>query len=286
MLDDSDPTATWPAEGFRTLALKHRGRTGLTQAALATMAGVHLRSIQGWEGGLTFPSATRLRRLIAAFFQAGGLVTGQELGDARALWVSVMREAPHFGTPFDAAWFAELLAAERNGATIAPEKSGASNGREGQHWGEAPDVANFLGRAAERELLRRWVLDDRCRVVAILGLGGIGKTLLATRLAHDVAPMFDYVYWRTLRNAPLPSEWLTGATSFLAHGDTQHPGSEAAELDQLLELARRARCLLVLDNFETVLQPGERAGRFQRDYDGSGHCFSTSLRAPMQVAWS
>src|SRR5207302_1507012 len=129
-----------------------------------------------------------------------------------------------------------------------------------EHWGEAPDVASFLGREAEREMLRRWVLDERCRVVAILGLGGIGKTLLATRLALDLAPAFDYVYWRSLRNAPVPGEWLAGAIRFLAPGDPPLPDSEAVRLERLLDLAQRARCLLVLDNFETVLQDKQLSG--------------------------
>ncbi|TME43108.1 MAG: hypothetical protein E6I75_01820, partial [Chloroflexi bacterium] len=258
------------AEGFRALALKHRGRTGLSQAALARRAGVHVRSVQGWEGGLAYPSAPRLRPLIAALFEAGGFAVGHELTEAQALWEAVAREAPHFETPFDAAWFGELLLAA-HGWTATPEQDvGPSSGPSSEHWGEAPDVASFLGRNAEREMLRRWVLDERCRVVAIVGLGGIGKTLLATRLALDLAPAFDYVYWRSLRNALAPGEWLAGAIRFLSPGDPPPPDSEAGRLERLLDLARRARCLLVLDNFETVLQPGERAGRFQPGFERFG----------------
>src|SRR5262252_2265721 len=97
-------------EGFRALTLRYRGRTRLSQAALARRVGVHLRSIQGWESGLSYPSATHVRPLIAAFLETGGFSSGQELIEAQALWAAIVREAPHFDTPFDAAWFAELPA--------------------------------------------------------------------------------------------------------------------------------------------------------------------------------
>src|SRR6202035_1530391 len=75
-----------------------------------------------------------------------------------------------------------------------------------QDWGDAPDVAGFLGRAHELATLKRWVIDDHCRLVAILGMGGVGKTMLAARLAQEVAPSFQRVFWRTVREAPLLSE--------------------------------------------------------------------------------
>jgi len=44
-------------------------------------------------------------------------------------------------------------------------------------------------------------------VVSVLGLGGIGKSALATRIMHRVSEHFEVVIWRSLRDAP-PCEAL------------------------------------------------------------------------------
>lgn len=45
-------------------------------------------------------------------------------------------------------------------------------------WGEAPDVSQFYGREEEQALLQRWIEAERCRLIAVLGMGGIDKSTL------------------------------------------------------------------------------------------------------------
>ena len=157
-------------ESFRGLLLRHRGRTGLIQRDLAARARVSRGAVQDWEAGLNYPTAERLQALIRAMLEAGGLTAGQEASEARELWAAAEREAPRMHTPFDEAWLATLLAARA--APPSVERA--------QDWGEAPETLGFVGRADELALLRRWVLDEHCRLVAILGMGGIGKRLNTT----------------------------------------------------------------------------------------------------------
>ena len=134
-------------------------------------------------------------------------------------------------------------------------------------WGEAPDVSQFFGRDEELARLQQWVAGDRCRLVAVLGLGGIGKTALATRLAQGLADQFEVVIWRSLRNAPPLEDILGGCLQVLADQPEQPMSARLqANIARLLRHFRARRCLLVLDNAEALLRDGAGAGSFQPGY--------------------
>jgi transcriptional regulator with XRE-family HTH domain len=266
-------------EPFRGMLLRHRGRTGLIQRQFGTRAGVSHRSVQDWESGLNYPSAERLQAIVRVLLEAGGLTAGQEASEARELWAAAEREAPRMHTPFDDQWFEGLLAAHllptsRPASDTLHQVPGAAPAvgadERAQDWGEAPDTLGFVGRADELALLRRFVVDERCRLVALLGMGGIGKTSLAARLAQEVAPSFDRVYWRSLRDAPPVGEWLAGAISFLSDQQLVPPSAESERLLTLLHLLRERRCLLVLDNSEALFEPGQQEGRYREGMPGYG----------------
>ena len=50
------------------------------------------------------------------------------------------------------------------------------------HWGEAPDIPAFFGRETELKTLKEWIIKDRCRLIAIIGIGGICKTAVSIKL--------------------------------------------------------------------------------------------------------
>jgi predicted ATPase len=83
-------------------------------------------------------------------------------------------------------------------------------------------------------------------------MGGIGKTSLAARAAQMLAPSFERVYWRSLRNAPPVADWLAGAIAFLSDQLVVPPASEFEQIPALMDVLRTRRCLLVLDNSETL----------------------------------
>ncbi|NER80001.1 MAG: NACHT domain-containing protein [Leptolyngbya sp. SIO1D8] len=134
-----------------------------------------------------------------------------------------------------------------------------------QDWGEAVDVSLFLGRSQELALLHQHVIRDRCQVMAILGMGGMGKTYLAVKFAQLVQDEFEFVIWRSLRNAPSLETLLTDCVAFCS-GQTETQGNPQT----LLNYLRNHRCLLILDNLEALLTAGDRAGAFNPDYADYG----------------
>ena len=138
-------------------------------------------------------------------------------------------------------------------------------------WGEAPDVSQFCGRAAQLATLEQWVVQDGCRLVAIVGMGGIGKTMLVTQLAEQLADtnQFEIVVWRSLRQAPPLVDLLSELLSVLAPSQPL-PSRLDAMLLLLLEQLRSCRCLLVLDNVEAIFRSNQLVGTYQPGYEDYG----------------
>ncbi len=138
-----------------------------------------------------------------------------------------------------------------------------------QDWGEAPDVSVFYGRTEELTQLEKWIVTERCRLVALLGIGGIGKTALSAKLVQQIQNQFEYVIWRSLRNAPPIKEILADLIKFLSdQQDTDLPDSVDNQISRLMKYLREHQCLLVLDNVEAILQGGDCAGYYREGYEG------------------
>jgi WD40 repeat protein len=191
-----------------------------------------------------------------------------------------------------------------------------------QDWGDAPDAASFYGRDTELATLEQWIGQDHCRLVMLLGMGGMGKTTLAVKLAerlrgkeinggneeeierntHPKSPIqnpkspiqnpkspiqnrqskiqnpkskiqnFEFIFWRSLRNAPTIDEILTTLIHFLSRQpEPDLPDSTLnSKISHVMQYLQQHRCLLVFDNVESILQSGDHTGSYRPEYEGYG----------------
>ncbi len=109
-------------------------------------------------------------------------------------------------------------------------------------------LTDFVGR--ERELAETQALLARARLLTLTGPGGTGKTRLSLALAASVADDFPdgqyFVPIETVRDPALLASAINAAIGILESG-----GRPAR--DSLVEWLANKRVLLVLDNFEQVL---------------------------------
>ncbi|MEM9004625.1 MAG: WD40 repeat domain-containing protein [Cyanobacteria bacterium P01_F01_bin.86] len=150
-------------------------------------------------------------------------------------------------------------------------------------WGDAPEAAGFVGRETELLTLSQWLQDDNCRLILLLGLGGIGKTALSVESAQRHQAEFDCVVWRSLRNAPLPETIIKDCiATLLPEAVPQLPNHTDGLINWLLKALRMRRCLFILDNLESILQEGCRTGSYRTGFEGYGQLLRSVAEAGHQ----
>src|SRR6266699_1525000 len=261
------------AFGQSMLAL--RTSLGLTQAELAERLRVSGRAVREWEAGGSYPKAEHLKQFIALAVTHQAFAAGREAEEIRAFW-----QAAHQKVLLDERWLQELLGTQRPRLASVPpepveqtrssEQVGAQPARGPQvDWGDALDVPSFDGREEELATLEQWAVQERCRVVSVLGMGGIGKSALAVQVMHRLADQFDVVIFRSLRDSPSCEALLDACLRVLTPQPLSLvPVGLEPRISRLLEHLRSSRVLLVLDNLETLLEEGEARGHLRPGYEG------------------
>lgn len=153
---------------------------------------------------------------------------------------------------------------------IVPDISTVQRNQDNQRqdWGDAVDVSCFYGRAVELTTLKQWIIQDRCRLIVLLGMVGIGKTTLAARTAEQIQDEFKYVFWRSLRNTSPIEDFLTELIVFLfERQEINLPKALEDQMSYLIKFLRQHRCLLVLDNVESLFCNNELAGHYRSGYE-------------------
>ncbi|MCB0189362.1 MAG: hypothetical protein KDE31_34060, partial [Caldilineaceae bacterium] len=141
-----------------------------------------------------------------------------------------------------------------------------------------PQQALFIGRQTELRQLEDAVLRQHKRLLAVVGLGGQGKTALVAQFVTNLrytpfprngansASPFKRVLWCACHYAPTLSEVLVHWLQLLSINVTTADMLHAEQLLQLLFThLRHERVAIVLDNFESFLTDDVKVGAYRRD---------------------
>jgi predicted ATPase/DNA-binding XRE family transcriptional regulator len=201
------------------LLKQYRAAAGLTQEELADRAGVSTRAISDLERGIKQrPYPNTVRRLVQAL----------ELDEVTA---------------------ANFQRASRaGGGAVAALRESAEVVRGSTSFPVQPTT--FIGRQREVKEIKILLAREEVRLLTLTGPGGVGKSRLALRIAEEVAPHFSdgavFVSLASLADPGLVPATIAGALGVMERG-------EQSILDAVLECLRPKRVLMVLDNFEHLL---------------------------------
>ncbi len=133
---------------------------------------------------------------------------------------------------------------------------------------KAPDTSSFAGREQLLDMLENAILKENAALIALYGLGGMGKTTVASYLAEKLKGNFEHVIWQPLQDAPEAEKVFTQFIQFFSCDISQEdPTDMDRQIETLLRYLSNRRCLLIFDNAETVLSeeyPQEGARVYER----------------------
>jgi len=116
----------------------------------------------------------------------------------------------------------------------------------------------FIGRGQDIATLTKLIQDPHCRIITLLGQGGMGKTRLAIHVAEGSLENFDRrVYFVQLTPLTSPDSILPAIAAIF--------GLIAPNMDlktRLIGYLREKHILLVLDNFEHLIQGANLLSEF------------------------
>jgi DNA-binding SARP family transcriptional activator len=139
-----------------------------------------------------------------------------------------------------------------------------------------PSPGTLYGRETELAQLLHWITVDRCRLVLLNGQVGSGKTTLARKLVErltqpELSPEqrsgrpgrygFERIFWRSLRDQPPLDRLLPDQPT---HAGSTHSAAGNEALELLFARLRSQRCLLILDDSETLAD--QSAGSWAEGY--------------------
>ena len=136
-----------------------------------------------------------------------------------------------------------------------------------QDLSEMPNLGAFYDRTPELETLTTWILQEQCRLIAITGISGIGKTSLAVQIVQQIKNEFDYIIWRTINASHTLDEFQQELIQLFSQSEKLDSPTTKPKPLSLIKYLQKHRCLIILDDVHNLFSSGELAGKYKPEYE-------------------
>ncbi len=124
---------------------------------------------------------------------------------------------------------------------------------------EKPELGTFYNRTSDLQSLTTLILQEKCRLISLTGISGIGKTSLAVKLVEDIKHNFEFVIWCNLENYSTLSEFQSHLIDFFS----QSQNKDLSKPLPLIKYLQKYPCLIILDNLQNLFITQELAGKYK-----------------------
>lgn len=136
-----------------------------------------------------------------------------------------------------------------------------------------------IGRKSERTHLNDLLNDSKCRLVTLIGLGGVGKTRLSVAVGHEQIANFDDGVWF------VPLADSENVANQIANTLVIPLSDDGDPRRQITAYLRSKQCLLILDNFEHLVNDATWLSALLTDAPHIKVLITSRLRLRLREEW-
>ena len=132
---------------------------------------------------------------------------------------------------------------------------------------EVVNISIFCSCYRKPTTLKQWTILNHCSLITTAVIKDTRESTRLVKLSQQ--GKFEYLIWRSLLDAPSILKTLTDIIKVLKRQETNLPNTTASQLALLVKHCQQHCCLVVLDDFETILENGN-LNTYRPGYEGYG----------------
>ena len=132
---------------------------------------------------------------------------------------------------------------------------------------EVVNISIFCSCYRKPTTLKQWTILNHCSLITTAAIKDTRESTRLVKLSQQ--GKFEYLIWRSLLDAPSILKTLTDIIKVLKRQETNLPNTTASQLALLVKYCQQHCCLVVLDDFETILENGN-LDTYRPGYEGYG----------------